>query len=233
MKSPNLKKCVQQHINSSNLTSQLRAVSHGKNPFQTTHELISLSHAFNYLLFRERNKLSSPTTRVNQTQVDSPQVCAFQCHIYLTVLLLCFEQSDRSSVTASLQNSPVPACRAGTEGQQACDFTSVILSCTVAELWEQDQEVSVATGHAGDQHRSRPPLLPSSLPAHGSSRTIHPRCTAPWEATRASHHFGVRQMSGSWFGQELSPTQSPGPRTRLGSASSASPGELPRRLAAL
>lgn len=95
MKSPNLKKCVQQHINSSNLTSQLRAVSHGKNPFQTTHELIPLSHAFNYLLFRERNKLSSLTTGVNQTQVDSFQVCAFQCHSLPTVSLLCFEQDDK------------------------------------------------------------------------------------------------------------------------------------------
>lgn len=68
MKSSDLKKCVQQHINSSNLASQLRAVSHRKNPFQTTHELISLSHAFNYLLFRlTNNKLAPSTTGVNKT----------------------------------------------------------------------------------------------------------------------------------------------------------------------
>lgn len=189
-------------------------------------------HSITYSLETETN-YHHQQQRSTKHRWTHPRSVPFSVTVCLTVLLLCFEQGDRSSITASLQNSPAPACRAGTEGQQACDSTSEILSRTIAELWEQDQEVSVVTGRAGDQHRSRPLLLPSSLPAHGSSHTTHPRCTAPWEATGAPHHFGAQQMSGSWFGQELSPTQSPGPRTRLGSARSASPGELPRRLAAL
>lgn len=127
-----------------------------------------------------------------------PRSVPFSVTVYLTISLLCFEQDNRSFPTTSLQNSPVPACRAGTEGQQACDFTSVILPCTVAELWEQDEEVSVVTGHAGDQHHSRS----CSCLHHLLLRAAH---------TQSTLALGVQQASRSCSGQEGSPRQSPCP----------------------
>lgn len=119
-------------------------------------------HSITYSLETETN-YHHQQQRSTKHRWTHPRSVPFSVTVCLTVLLLCFEQGDRSSITASLQNSPAPACRAGTEGQQACDSTSEILSRTIAELWEQDQEVSVVTGRAGDQHRSRPLLLPSSF----------------------------------------------------------------------
>lgn len=197
MKSSDLKKRVQQRITSSNAASQLRAVSHRKKPFQTTHELIGLSHAFNYPLLRlTNNKLSSSTTEVRTYGLEegwSPcSSVPSSADTSLAAPLL-----DRGGEVPKQHRFPVPpagAGRAGAEGPKAGACPTAL--CHLVEQkppQEQDQEVSVPTGHPGDQQRivlvtgERGRWRPSALPFIASSSSsrknkTHPCCAVEREA---------------------------------------------------
>lgn len=221
MKASDLKKRVQQHITSSNAASQLRAVSHRKKPFQTTHELIGLSHAFNYPLLRlTNNKLSSSTTGVNKTyglEEGWSPCSSVPSSVDTSLAAPLLERGGGAPKQHRRPASPAGAGRAGAEGPQA-GACPAALRCLVEQKppQEQDQEVSVPTGHPGEQRHivlvtgERGRWRPSALPFIASSSSsrkdkTHPCCAVEWEAP----HLGCGCFTAS---QSLSQTQETAPR---------------------